>query len=568
MGSQYRENLKRQYGREQAAEQPADTLAVRDLIGESPIVVTATSSGIVISGGMTISGSGVVGPGSSTDNALPRWDGAAGNLVKDSNILVDDSGNITGGTWQGNAIGETFGGTNQTSYTQGDILYASATDVLSKLGVGTNGQVLTLSSGLPSWSSLPSATGLVGVAPTTDNALTRWSGTTAQAVKDSPATLNDSGDIAGLQEVDLRTVRASLGVEGGSISGVWAGNTITEGFGGTNQTTYSQGDILYASAADTLSKLAAGSDGQFLSLSAGTPMWSAVPSGGAGSGITGPVSSTDNAITRWDGTTGQMVQNSVVTIDDIGQMFGGTWQGAVVGGVYGGTGQTIYASGDILYADTTFSLAKLPVGAENEVLTVVEGGLNWKPAATGGASVLDGDASGPASSTTVSGLQNRHVNDATPTVGQTLTWDGSQWLPQTPSAAGSGIGGDFHIILGASGSPATIVDRLNNPDTVLPPGWSGLDGTGSGPGSFTIDSQLTGGTADDVVFEHPAGFSVKVQLLLETPSGIGAGIQWQPDHTFSTWFKSNTGRTQTRITDLLGKTTTTDIVHIFVQLIT
>ena len=43
------------------------------------------------------------------------------------------------------------GGTNITTYTTGDILYASATNTLSKLGAGTEGHVLTISSGVPAW---------------------------------------------------------------------------------------------------------------------------------------------------------------------------------------------------------------------------------------------------------------------------------------------------------------------------------------------------------------------------------------------------------------------------------
>jgi hypothetical protein len=50
------------------------------------------------------------------------------------------------------SLDETRGGTAQTSYTTGDILYSSATDTLSKLPIGTTGQVLTVSSGgVPSW---------------------------------------------------------------------------------------------------------------------------------------------------------------------------------------------------------------------------------------------------------------------------------------------------------------------------------------------------------------------------------------------------------------------------------
>ncbi len=43
------------------------------------------------------------------------------------------------------------GGTNITTYTTGDILYASATNTLSKLGIGSSGYVLTVSGGAPSW---------------------------------------------------------------------------------------------------------------------------------------------------------------------------------------------------------------------------------------------------------------------------------------------------------------------------------------------------------------------------------------------------------------------------------
>lgn len=42
---------------------------------------------------------------------------------------------------------------------------------------------------------------------------------------------------------------------------------------------------------------------------------------GCGSSIAGPGSSTDNAITRWDGTSGGTVQNSVVLIDDSGNLY-------------------------------------------------------------------------------------------------------------------------------------------------------------------------------------------------------------------------------------------------------
>ena len=70
-----------------------------------------------------------------------------------------------------------------------------------------------------------------------------------------------------------------LGGTGISTSG--AGDTVTITLdtpvivanGGTNQTIYTTGDILYASASNTLSKLSAGSDTEVLTLAAGVPSW-------------------------------------------------------------------------------------------------------------------------------------------------------------------------------------------------------------------------------------------------------------------------------------------------------
>jgi hypothetical protein len=45
-------------------------------------------------------GGDVIGPGASTDEALVRWDGATGTAVQDSNVLLNNAGNMTftGGT--------------------------------------------------------------------------------------------------------------------------------------------------------------------------------------------------------------------------------------------------------------------------------------------------------------------------------------------------------------------------------------------------------------------------------------------------------------------------------------
>ncbi len=65
-------------------------------------------------------------------------------------------GTITNGVWQGTAVDATHGGTAQTSWTTGDLLYASGANTLAKRAVGSTGQVLTVVAGVPSWASAAS----------------------------------------------------------------------------------------------------------------------------------------------------------------------------------------------------------------------------------------------------------------------------------------------------------------------------------------------------------------------------------------------------------------------------
>lgn len=69
-------------------------------------------------------------------------------------------------------------GSNSTSFSTGDMIYASTVNTLSRLAAGTNGHILTLSSGLPVWAaapiSLPSQTGNGGKFLTTNGTTAAW----------------------------------------------------------------------------------------------------------------------------------------------------------------------------------------------------------------------------------------------------------------------------------------------------------------------------------------------------------------------------------------------------------
>jgi len=67
-------------------------------------------------------------------------------------------GTVTTGVWNGSVIGYAYGGTGQSTYAKGDIVYASAANTLSKLAAATDGQVLQLVNGAPAWGDLDGGT--------------------------------------------------------------------------------------------------------------------------------------------------------------------------------------------------------------------------------------------------------------------------------------------------------------------------------------------------------------------------------------------------------------------------
>lgn len=127
---------------------------------EEFVILDSTPTAAVWKSTTSTSVNDVVGPASATDNAICRYDLTTGKLIQNSVMLVGDTGIITGATWGATAIGPTFGGTGQVAYATGDILYASATNTLSKLAVGSDTDILTLAGGVPTWAAAAAGGGL------------------------------------------------------------------------------------------------------------------------------------------------------------------------------------------------------------------------------------------------------------------------------------------------------------------------------------------------------------------------------------------------------------------------
>jgi hypothetical protein len=92
--------------------------------------------------------------------AAPTWGALSGSAVttfQTSLSGLTPNTATSGAVTLAGTLGATSGGTGLTSYTTGDIIYSSATNTLSKLAAGTNGYILTMASGVPSWAASTSS---------------------------------------------------------------------------------------------------------------------------------------------------------------------------------------------------------------------------------------------------------------------------------------------------------------------------------------------------------------------------------------------------------------------------
>ncbi|MEW6732054.1 MAG: hypothetical protein AB1489_12070 [Acidobacteriota bacterium] len=291
--------------------------------------------------------------------------------------------------------------------TKGDIIVAGTSGALARLGVGADNSFLIADStqmlGVR-WSALTSShiTTALGYTPlnragdTMTGFLTLVGNPTQSnhaASKGYVDALFGGGGITNLNGLTATTQTFAVGAAAtGFLSISSSGSTHTFNIaaplsairGGTGLGSFSTGDLIYANSATTLAALNIGAANRVLVSSGSAPQWVLLDLTASVTGIL-PVNNggTGNAFTAFIGPTTSIktftLPNSSATI---------LTTATAVTAQQGGTGIASYTVGDLLYADSTTTLAKRAIGANNTVLRVNSGLPTW------GAVALSTDVSG------------------------------------------------------------------------------------------------------------------------------------------------------------------------------
>ena len=221
------------------------TSAANGSSGGGTVTSVAVSGGTT---GLTTSGGPITTSGTITiAGTLATTNGGTGltSFTSGGAVYATSTSALTTGT-----LPAASGGTAQSTYSAGDILYASATNTLSKLSVGTNGFVLTLAGGLPTWAA---STGGVTSFSTSLSGLT-------------PSTAS-TGAI---------TLAGTLGISSGGTGQI----TAAAAFNALSPIT-TTGDLIIGNGTNSATRLGIGSNGYVLTSNGTTAAWQA--SGGGSS---------------------------------------------------------------------------------------------------------------------------------------------------------------------------------------------------------------------------------------------------------------------------------------------
>ena len=281
-------------------------------------------------------------------------------------------------------------------------------------------------------------------------------------------------------------------------------------------------------------------------------VWQKVDNTDAGGDVVGPASATDNAITRFDGTTGKLIQNSVVTMDDTGNIAGATLTSPKINEILDTNGNEILGLSPTTSA-TDYLTVKNGIGVGVPLHVYAEGsssniGLHIQPKGTGLVTISDGTDFNKGIRFRSSGSSASAVTllDAVATAGRVVT---------LPNATTTLVGKDTTDTLTNKSISGTDNTLSNIGNASLTNSAITINGTSTSLGGSISVGTVTSvtGTAP-VVSSGGATPAISMAAATSSVNGYLTSTDWT---TFNN--KSNTNGTVTSVAALTLGTTGTDL---------
>src|SRR3989339_348866 len=261
-----------------------------------------TSWGASSTGGIFYVGNdGKVGIGTSSPGSMLTVGMDSGNQ-----FLVNSTGVVTAGTWNGSIIDVAYGGTGTSTFEANSLLFASSDNNISEVLIGLEGYSLAVVGGKPTWvaSSTGAAHPLLSVshADTSEEAVLRGAlivGRQNASLEWARLTLGSNGYILysdgtdaiwqsfeNLWDINMLATTSmphitdlgGLATVGTITSGIWNGSTIDVAHGGTGLTSVSGGYLLVGNSASALQATSSifVADSGFVGIGTTTPQYNTV----------------------------------------------------------------------------------------------------------------------------------------------------------------------------------------------------------------------------------------------------------------------------------------------------
>jgi hypothetical protein len=197
----------------------------------------------------------------------------ASALISGSYTGITGVGTLTVGTWNATAVGAAYGGTGLTSYTVGDLVYASGATTLASLADVATGNAL-ISGGVgvaPSYGKIGLTTHVSGTLPVANGGTNGTATPTAGAVPYGSGTAYAFSAAGTTNQVLL---------SGGTGSPTWSNQSALAVGTATNIAGGVASQIPYQTGAGATSFIANGTAGQVLvSANASAPAWAGIDGG-------------------------------------------------------------------------------------------------------------------------------------------------------------------------------------------------------------------------------------------------------------------------------------------------